>query len=182
MKPEFANIKGETTELRQSRRKKERREFKRHLKAIKASRNVGWDMKHSTKNSKSPPTGKELASVSIQGPTESNQDFELGIREFGEAIQESDNHLPTPRIEYIAIFKPFPYETSEEMCSVCETILKRYSPYNVFGLATGTPPIDLDFTNDEHVYAFAYHLLTTMREKNGHILNAELESRIRALS
>ena len=182
MNTESAIIKGEATESRQSRRKKERRDLKRHLNAMKASRKVGWDMKPGTQFPKSPPTGKELASISIQGPTESKQDFELGIREFGEAIQESDNHLPTPRIEYIAIFKPFPYETSDEMCSVCETILKKYSPYNVFGLATGTPPIDLDPTNEKHVYAFAYHLLTTMREKNGHILNAELESRIRAVS
>ena len=109
-------------------------------------------------------------------PVETRQDFELTIREFGEAIQASDKELPSPRIEYICVFKPFPYETKEEMSQVCMTILKKYSPFNVYALTTGTPPPGSDVTNKKHVYAFAYHLLSIQRESQREDLQAMLAS------
>ena len=163
---------------RQLRRKLARQNLKQAKKGMNAAEKVGWRKVHDAKitPSKQPPIDKELASVFILTPVETRQDFELTIREFGEAIQASDKELPSPRIEYLAIFKPFPYDTKEEMSQVCETILKKYSPYNVYALTTGTPPPRTDLTNEKHVYAFAYHLLTNQRESQREDLQAMLAS------
>ena len=163
---------------RQLRRQKARNELKRAKKGMNATKKVGWRMDQNAEinPSKQPPVGKELASVSILTPTETQQDFELAIREFGEAIQASDKELPSPRIEYICVFKPFPYETKEKMSQVCVTILKKYSPFNVYALTTGTPPPGSDVTNKKHVYAFAYHLLSIQRESQREDLQAMLAS------
>ena len=72
---------------------------------------------------------------------------------------------------------PFPYETNEEMFSVCLTILEKYSPDNVYGLPTGTPPEEIDLTNEKHLYAFAYHLIVTQRKLQGAELEAKLASK-----
>ena len=163
---------------RQLRRQKARNELNRAKKGMNAAEKVGWRKVHNAKinPSKQPPIDKELASVFILTSTEDRQDFEMAIREFGEAIQASDKELPTPRIEYICVFKPFPYDTNEEMNAVCETILKKYSPYNVYALTTGTPPPGTDLTNEKHVYTFAYHLLTIQRETQREGLQAMLAS------
>ena len=161
---------------RQLRRQKARNELKRAIKGMNTAEKVGWRKVDDAKKtpSKQPPIDKELASVFILAPVETRQDFELAIREFGEAIQASDVELPCPRIEYLAIFKPFPYETNEEMNAVCETILKKYSPYNVYGLATGTPPPDHNPKNEKHVFAFAYHLAHVLRDTYRDELQKEL--------
>ena len=168
---------------RQLRRQQARNELKRSIKGMNAAETVGWRKVHDAKinPSKQPPIDKELASVFILTPVETRQDFELGIREFGEAIQASDKELPSPRIEYLAIFKPFPYDTNEEMNAVCETILKKYSPYNVYGLATGTPPPDHNPKDEQHVFAFAYHLAYMLREAYRDELQKELaQNKLRA--
>ena len=163
---------------RQLRRRKARNELKQAKRGMNAAEKVGWRMDHNAKinPSKQPPIDKELASVFVLTPVETRQDFELALREFGEAIQASDKELPSPRIEYLAIFKPFPYDTKEEMSQVCMTILKKYSPFNVYALTTGTPPPGSDITNKKHVYAFAYHLLSIQRESQREDLQAMLAS------
>ena len=162
---------------RQLRRQKARSELKKVRKGMGVARDVGWKEVPGMKNSKQPPKDSEAVPVFILGPVETRQDFELALREFGEAIQAADTVLPVPRIEYVAIFKPFPYETNEEMYAVCSTILEKYSPDNVYGLPTGTPPEDTDFTNEKHLYAFAYHLIVTQRKLQGAELEAELASK-----
>ena len=162
---------------RQLRRKRARQNLKQAILGINATQKVGWRMDPTQKSlPKHPPIDGEVASVSILTPTKDRQDFEMAIREFGEAIQMSDEELPSPRIEYVCVFKPFPYETSEEMGQVCSTILKKYSPYNVYALTTGTPPPGTDVTNKKHVYAFAYHLLSIQRASQREDLQAMLAS------
>ena len=162
---------------RQLRRQKARNELKKVRKGMGLMREVGWKEVPGMKNSRQPPKDSEAVSISILAPVKTRQDFELALREFGEGIQASDAVLPVPRIEYIAIFKPFPYETNAEMYAVCSTILDKYSPDNVYGLPTGTPPEDTDFTNEKHLYAFAYHLIATQRKLQGEELEAELVSK-----
>ena len=165
---------------RQLRRQKARRDLKQMKRAMNATSKAGWQIRPCSKKGKQPPVDKELTSVFILTPVKTRQDFEMTIREFGEAIQASDPELSCPRIEYICIFKPFPYETKEEMSQVCNTILKKFSPYNVYALSTGTPPPGTDFTNEKHVYAFAYHLLNIQRKTQYEVLQAELAAASRA--
>ena len=89
---------------RQLRRQKARSELKKARKGMGVAREVGWKEVPGMKNSKQPPKDSEAVPVFILGPVETRQDFELALREFGEAIQAADTVLPVPRIEYIAIF------------------------------------------------------------------------------
>lgn len=163
---------------RQQRRKLQRKKIKQLKQATHQTHKVGWkgDMNQFSNLLDNIPSSEigSLESAYVCTSTKNRQEFDLALREFGEGIQAEDTKLDVPRLVNICIFKPHPFETSEEMYKVCMTILEKYSPHNVYAIGTGTPPDDIQMDNKQHVYAFVYHIMHTMREIHGEVLAEQL--------
>ena len=165
---------------RQQRRKLSRQQIKQLRDSTQEGHKVGW--KGDTTQfdnfidalASSDLKDQSLGVCYVSTPTQDRQAFELTFREFGECIQVADTHLETPRIVNICVFKPHPYETSEEMYKVCYTILKKYSPFNVYAIGTATPPDGFQMDNMQHVNAFAQMIIEKMRALKGETLAVQL--------
>lgn len=160
---------------RQQRRKSERSLIKKYVRTQKAIREqAGFTPLLNTTEGYSMDSlrkldGRELVNCQVVPSELSRQDFEMTLREFGEAIQAADTELPVPRVEYLVIVKPYPYKSKAEMEKTCKTILTRYSPYNFFALIAATPPEEYDPANKEHVLAFAHYFIERFRSMPGSV-------------
>ncbi|MYF97792.1 hypothetical protein F4212_01455, partial [Candidatus Poribacteria bacterium] len=95
---------------RQQRRKLEREKKKKLICSFQSAKNVGWtesEFDNDVLNDDS-ISSEQIIAPYVCTPTTDKQEFEMTMREFGEAIQQSDTVIPPPRFEYIIIIKPHP--------------------------------------------------------------------------
>ena len=117
-------------------------------------------------------SGKDVNRSSLQGWTETDianspslyflsgnekqEDFQIGLREIGEATAVEDKGHIVPRPIFILMSKPLPDSTQNSM-KIAETILRKYSPFNFIVCITFTPEKffkgGIDFKNDKDVPA-----------------------------
>ena len=123
-------------------------------------------------------SGKNVNRSSLQGLTEADianspslyllhgntkqEDFEIGLREIGEATAVEDKGHIVPRPIFILMSKPLPDSTQNSM-KIAETILKTYSPFNFIVCITFTPEKffkgGIDFKNDKDTSAIITYIL-----------------------
>lgn len=100
---------------------------------------------------------------------EKQEEFEIGLREIGEATAVEDKGHIVPRPIFILMSKPLPDSTQNSM-KIAETILKKYSPFNFIVCITFTPEKffkgGIDLKNDKDISAIiAYVLYGSIRRE-----------------
>ena len=123
-------------------------------------------------------SGKDVDRSSLQGWTEADiayspsvyllhgnekqEEFQIGLREIGEATAVEDKGHIVPRPIFILMSKPLPDSTQNSM-KIAETILKTYSPFNFIVCITFTPEKivkgGIDFKNDKDAPAIITYIL-----------------------
>lgn len=101
---------------------------------------------------------------------EKQEDFEIALREIGEATAVEDKGHIVPRPIFILMSKPLPDSTQNSM-KITETILKTYSPFNFIVCITFTPEKvfkgRIDFKNDKDTSAVITYIFYNSIRREG---------------